>query len=38
MNSSIKIKKQEEKGNLYNIEVTIPMDYGFIEDMYINFL
>ena len=38
MDSNIKLKKQNEKGNLYNVEVVIPMDYGFIENMYINFI
>ena len=38
MDSNIKLKKQNEKGNLYNVEVVIPMDYGFIDNMYINFI
>ena len=38
MKNSIKLIKQEENGCYFNVEAVVPMNYGFIEDMHINFV
>ena len=35
---TLRLKEVNDKGNLYNVKVTIPMNVGWIEDVYMNTL